>query len=51
MTDLELLLIGYALGAVPTYKAMQIVVAAAAKKLGVKPSDIEQYDDATEDGE
>jgi len=50
MTEAELLLLGVLLGAVPTAMLGQIAAAAIAKKLGVKPNEIKQYQ-AAADGE
>ena len=50
MTDLELLLLGVALGAVPSSELARLVVAALGKRLGVAPEEIRQYNAATDDG-
>lgn len=49
MTDLELLLLGVALGAIPTSDLARLAVAALAKSAGVKPAEIRQYNAATDD--
>lgn len=51
MSDLELLLLGVALGAIPSSELARLVVAALGKRLGVKPKDIREYNAATDDGE
>jgi hypothetical protein len=50
MTDLEILLLGYGLGVIPASKTSQLLVAYLGKRLGVKPRQIEQYDNATTGG-
>lgn len=45
------LLIGVALGAIPTSQLSQLLLAVLGKKLGVKPGEIRKYDDATNDGD
>ena len=50
MSDLELLLLGVALGAIPSSELARLVVAALGKRLGVAPEEIRQYNDATDDG-
>jgi hypothetical protein len=50
MTDWQLLLLGVALGAVPSARLGRIFAAALAKRLGLKPREIAQYDEAA-DGE
>ena len=49
MTDLELLLLGVALGAIPSSDLARLTVAALAKRLGVKPGEIRKYNAATDD--
>jgi len=51
MTDLELLLLGVGLGAVPTSDLARLTVAALGKRLGVKPAEIRKYNAATDDDE
>jgi len=46
---LQYLLIGYALGVIPTRKAAVVSVAFLSKRLGVKPKDIREYEEATDD--
>lgn len=48
MDQPELLLAAYALGAVPATRLARIATAYAAKKAGLKPREIEQYNDATD---
>jgi len=48
MTDIELILLGVALGAVPTSNLARLVVAALGKRLGVAPREIENYNAATD---
>jgi len=50
MTDIELLLLGVALGAVPTSDLARLTVAALGKRLGVSPKEIRRFNAATEDG-
>ena len=49
MTDLEFLLLGVALGAIPSSELARLVVAALGKRLGVAPEEIRQYNAATND--
>ena len=49
MTDLELLLLGVALGAIPTSDLARLAVAAIGKQVGVKPREIRKYNAATGD--
>jgi len=49
MTDLELLLLGVGLGAIPSSELARLVVAALGKRLGVEPKEIRQYNAATDD--
>lgn len=49
MTDLELLLLGVALGAIPSSDLGRLMVAALAKRLGVSPKDIRRINAATDD--
>ena len=49
MTDLELLLLGVPLGAIPSSDLARLTVAALAKRLGVKPGEIRKYNAATDD--
>jgi|APHM01.1.fsa_nt_gi hypothetical protein len=48
MNQIELLLLGVALGAVPTSDLARLTVAVLAKKFGVSPKEIKRYSDATE---
>lgn len=48
MSDIHLLLLGYALGAVPSAEFARIVITAVGKRAGVKPREIERYSDATD---
>jgi len=50
MSDLDLLLLGVALGAIPSSELARLVVAALGKRLGVAPEEIRQYNAATDDG-
>jgi hypothetical protein len=50
MTPIEWLLLGVALGAIPTSDLAAIAVATLAQKAGLKPSDIRKYNAATSDG-
>lgn len=49
MTDLQLLLLGVALGAIPTSDLARLAVAGIAKRMGVKPDEIRKYNAATDD--
>jgi len=49
MTDLELLLLGVGLGAIPTSDLARLTVAALAKRLGVSPKEIRRFNSATDD--
>ncbi|QRG24177.1 hypothetical protein [Halorubrum coriense] len=49
MTDLELLLLGVALGAIPTSDLARLAVAAIGKQVGVEPAEIRKYNAATGD--
>jgi len=52
MNDMEILLMGFALGSVPTSEFGRLAVAALGKRLGVKPREIEKYnDDSNNDGD
>jgi len=51
MTDLELLLLGVALGAIPTSDLARLTVAVLGKKFGVEPGEIRKYNAATDDSE
>lgn len=44
--DMQLLLLGVALGAIPTSELSNILVAFLGKKLGVKPGEITSYNKA-----
>ncbi|WP_160163634.1 hypothetical protein [Natrinema versiforme] len=44
-------LIGYVLGAVPSSETGRISVAALGKKLGIKPKEIEKYNDTENNNE
>ena len=48
MNDVQLILTGFALGAVPTTETGRIMLAAVAKKAGVKPRQVAQYQQAAE---
>jgi len=48
--DMETLLIGAALGAIPSARLGRLGTAIIAKKAGLRPAELEKYDDAT-DGE
>lgn len=48
MTEWQLLLLGVALGAIPTARLGRVATAALAKRLGLKPREIAQYDDAAD---
>jgi len=49
MTEIELLLLGVALGAIPSSELARLVVAAVGKRLGVAPEEIRQYNAATDE--
>lgn len=49
MTDLELLLLGVALGAIPTSDLARLTVAVLAKRFGVSPKEIKRFNEATDD--
>ncbi len=49
MNDMQILLMGFALGSVPTSEFGRISVAFIGKRLGVEPKDVEEYDEATDD--
>jgi hypothetical protein len=48
MNDVELLLLGFVLGAAPASEAGRLAVAAIAKALGVSPRDVTRYERATD---
>jgi hypothetical protein len=48
MTEIELILLGVALGAVPTAMLGRITAAALAKRAGVKPAEIAEYSEASD---
>ena len=50
MSEIDLLLLGVALGAIPSSELARLVVAAVGKRLGVEPKEIRQYNAATDDG-
>lgn len=50
MTDIKFILLAYALGAIPTSELGRLALAALSKRLGLKPREIEQYNDAADDG-
>jgi hypothetical protein len=47
MTDIQLLLLGVALGAIPSSDLARLVVAVLAKKFGVSPKEIKRFNQAT----
>ena len=49
MSDLELILFGVVLGAVPSSDLARLAVAALGKRLGVEPVEIRKYNAATDD--
>lgn len=51
MNDIQILLIGIAIGSVRIQDLNNIVIAAIAKRAGVKPSEVRQYDAATDGDE
>lgn len=51
MNELELLLIGVALGAVPTAQLGQLMLAGLGKWAGISPREINQFQQATEGGD
>ena len=52
MNSIEWLLLGYVLGVLPGVRAARVATAAVGKLVGVKPRQVEEYDEATtEDGE
>lgn len=50
MNDIQFLLLGVALGAIPSSELGRIAVATLAKKLGLKPREIQRFNAAAEDG-
>lgn len=49
MNDIQLLILGVALGAIPTAQLGQLLLAALGKRLGISPREIQEYEKATED--
>jgi len=49
MTPVEWLLVGVALGAIPSSDLARLAVALLAKRAGVKPREIRKYNAATSD--
>jgi len=49
MNDVQLILLGFVLGSLPTVDAGRIAVAAVGKRLGVSPKAIRSYNEATDD--
>ena len=47
MNDVELILLGFVLGATPSYEISAVVTAALARRVGVSPSALAKYDEAT----
>lgn len=50
MDNLHWLLLGYGLGVLPGVRAARIFTAFLAKRMGIKPKQIEEYDEATTEG-
>jgi len=48
MTDWQLILFGVALGATPSAQLGRIAVAVLAKRAGLKPAEIREYDQAAD---
>lgn len=48
MNELELILLGVALGATPSASLGRIMAAYLAKRAGLKPQEIREYSDATD---
>lgn len=51
MTDLELVLLGVALGAIPTASLGRLALAWLAKRAGLEPQEIREYSNTTEEDE
>jgi len=49
MSDLQWLLLGVGLGAIPSSDLARLVVAVLAKRMGVSPGEIRKFNAATED--
>ena len=49
MNEVEMLLLGVALGAIPSSELARLTVAAIGKRLGVEPREIRQYNAAAND--
>jgi len=49
MNEIQLILIGVALGAIPTSDLARLTVAALGKRIGVDPKEIRRYNAATND--
>jgi hypothetical protein len=49
MNEIELILLGVSLGAIPSSELARLVVAALGKRLGVAPEEIRQYNAATDE--
>ncbi|MUV50963.1 MULTISPECIES: hypothetical protein [Haloarcula] len=49
MNDIQLLLLGVALGAIPSSELGRIAVATLAKRLGLEPREIRRFNAATDD--
>lgn len=47
MQELEILLIGFALGSIPTAELAKLMLAFLGKRLGISPEQITQYQSAT----
>jgi hypothetical protein len=50
MNDIHLLLLGFALGTIPSADLARLFVAALGGWLGVKPREVRQYSDAASEG-
>lgn len=48
MNDVELILLGVALGTVPSASVAQLMVAYIAKKMGVSPNELRSYTNAAD---
>ncbi|WP_158228652.1 hypothetical protein [Halorubrum sp. C191] len=49
MNEIEALLLGFALGSIPSLESARIMVATLGKRLGVKPAEIQEYNSTTND--
>jgi hypothetical protein len=51
MTDIQLLILGVALGAIPSSDLGRLAVAVLSKKFGVSPKDIRKFNAATSESD